>query len=332
MSNKLYILDSKLLQPFDIIMEKGETNFSNVYNKRYGTPYTHAKLYIGNGSYIDADGTGVKAQQVERTLYESQDDAIVLRYNGELIDEQKKVIELFVRSEIGKEFHIPLRVNPMGKSDDKNELNREYCVRLVASAYQTAGIEIADDVLYCQPKDFINSTLLIDAGIKLKEANDDDIQYANSICIINKQDEICANMFERIRQITQADIQTEGQIVDFLIKNPSFDDEIYNSLKNDPYFSMLEQYHNDHPEEYNVQSFILRYREKAAIQANYMSKNADEIKNRRYSINLTNYSKLYQRHNLKTCSLFVNLYHSLIMDCEKRKNMCIEVLNILQQQ
>ena len=333
MDDKRFILDSTMLQPFDIIMEKGDNpRLSETYNHRNGTPYTHAKLYIGMGSYIDANGTGVKSQQVERTLYSSIDDAIVLRYNEELTEEQKIIIDSFVRSEIGKEFHTPRCINPYVKSSDEHELNREYCVRLVAMAYQKAGINIVKNALYCKPEEFINSTHLTQINIKLKEANDYNLEYANSECVINKQDEICGNMFELIRQITQADIQTEEQLVNFLIKEPSFDDKIYESIKNDSYFSMLEQYHKDHPEEYDVQVFINRYDSNALTQAFVLLKNAEMMQNGHWMKNLLNYMYLYETYRFKTFFLFVNLYISLHNDCEERAKIGIDVFTLLINQ
>lgn len=330
MDDKRFILDSTMLQPFDIIMEKGDNpRLSAAYNHRNGTPYTHAKLYIGMGSYIDASGTGVKSQQVERTLYSSIDDAIVLRYNEELTEGQKAIINSFVRSEIGKEFHTPSCINPYVKSSDEHELNREYCVRLVALAYQEAGINIVSNALYCKPEEFINSTRLTQIDIKLKEANDDNLEYANSECVINKQDTICGNMFELIRHITHADIQTEEQLVDFLIKEPSFDDKIYESIKNDLYFSMLEQYHKDHPEEYDAKAFINRYGCNALTWAFVLLKNAEMMQNGHWMINLLNYMYLYETYRLKTFSLFVNLYISLCEDCENRIKTGINVYNLL---
>lgn len=328
-NNSHYILKTDALCPGDIIMEKGDERFSQIYNQRYGTPYTHAKLYIGNGEYIDTDGLTVKSQQVLRTLYQHNDDAIVLRCKEELTTIQLSVIEAFVRSEIGKEFHMPTKVYPSAKSDDTQEKNREYCVRLVATAYEAAGIKIVETPSYCTPKDIICSDRLHKLDIELATATQQDEVYAKSSCIINDQEDIIWNFFAKIRNVTSADIQTEEQFVIFLLAHPEYDDIIYKTIKDDQYFKMLEEYHKDHPEEYDAKLLLDKYMENAIIQAYVVSTHACSMQMGHWGTNLQTYTRLQESCKLKTFSLFVKLYKTLNNDCERRKLIFLEVMSLI---
>lgn len=326
-----YILKIEDLCPGDIIMEKGEERFSQIYNQRYGTPYTHAKLYIGDGEYIDADGLTVKSQQVLRTLYQHKDDAIILRCKEKLSILQQSVIEAFARSEIGKEFHMPAKVYPIAKSDDTMEKNREYCVRLVATAYEAAGVKIVETPLYCAPKDIIRSDRLHKLDIELSLANKQDEEYANSTCVINNQEDVIWNLFAKIRNVTSADIQTEEQFVIFLLAHPEYDDIVYESIKDDQYFTMLEDYHKDHPEEYNAKLLLDKYKENAIIKAYIVSTHAHDMQMGHWGMNLQTYKILQETYKLKTFSLFVNLYQTLNNDCERRKIIFMEVMSLIRE-
>lgn len=320
---KYYVLDATELQPFDIIMEKGDDlRWSELHNLRYGTPYVHAKLYIGAGSYADINGTVVKFHQVMRTLYRQKDEAVVLRYTTGLSPQEAYKIETFARSEFGKEFHVPKRVNPYEKSEDTNEQNREYCVRLVARSYAEAGIQIVDNVDYCAPKDFFNNPLLKNTGIELREATDGEIAYAQSECVINEQDERIYGLLYKVREITKEDIQTEEQLVNFLLEHPEFDEHIYDAIKDDPYFAMIEQFRKDHPEDYDAHLWIEKYKEHALETAIGMNYVAGKNKEDPYMTQYKRYEMLQCNHtNIKTFTLFFDLYKQLLEECDIRMGL-----------
>lgn len=330
LQNIWFILQPELLHPCDIIMEHDHSRLGELIEKKYHIHYTHAKLYVGFGSYIDIDGTVVKAQQVKRTLYLEKDDVIVLKYKEALSFQQQFKIIDFVRSEIGKEFHMPREVFPFAQSSDENEQNREYCVRLIAKAFEYAGVPIVEDSDYCTPMDIINSGHLLNTNVTLHEAELDDIQYAHSNCVINKQDDYTYELFDNIRKVVSADIQTEEQLRQFIIDNPSKDTMIYNAIKDLPYFTMLNQYHTDHPEEYDVQSLIKIYKGDALCVAYAISQSAQHSRESIFFPQLYNYCYLFGTYKFSTFKLFYELYKKLVADCWQREQLFARVFETLK--
>lgn len=78
-----YLLDIAKLKSGDIVLSSaGEIPSASVRAVTKGD-YSHAMLYVGHGSYIHSDLTGVHADNVQRLLLDSPDRFSVLRINGE---------------------------------------------------------------------------------------------------------------------------------------------------------------------------------------------------------------------------------------------------------
>jgi len=137
--------------------------------------YSHAMLFVDGTSVIDADGPGVHAHNPRRMLFKNENDTIVLRADVATKDMLFQ-IEQFARSKVGTAYSIEearKSIRRPGTSDA--DLNRQFCARFVAQAYEYAGVNIIDEPNYCTPGDIERSPLLKIVPNILRKATNDEI-------------------------------------------------------------------------------------------------------------------------------------------------------------
>jgi hypothetical protein len=129
---------------------------------RFGTKsdISHAMICVQHGSVIDATGEGVHARNVQRLFFDDACALHVLRLKENLTAAQGDQICQFVRQAIGSEYSTREAVRTIiGGSDQWTR--KQFCSRLVAQAYASAGIKLVNDPNYCAPADLANSSLLV---------------------------------------------------------------------------------------------------------------------------------------------------------------------------
>ncbi|TOJ75750.1 YiiX/YebB-like N1pC/P60 family cysteine hydrolase, partial [Vibrio parahaemolyticus] len=143
----MYVLEISKLRPGDIVFTREEPSGksigeiksktqSRMIRKHTKGNYSHVMLYVGSGSYIHATLEGVHAGSINRCIFESPLDVMVLRTVAEPYQIQEAIV--YARNQIGKEYDVKEAagsVYPQIKGKD----NRQFCSRLVAQAYNEAG-------------------------------------------------------------------------------------------------------------------------------------------------------------------------------------------------
>lgn len=113
---------------------------------RFGTKsdVSHAIVYVEHCSVIDATSEGVHARNTQRLLFEDDCALHVFRLKAGLTSEQADQICQFVRQRIGSEYSTREAVRTaIGGSVQWTR--KQFCSRLVAQAYASAGIKLVDN-------------------------------------------------------------------------------------------------------------------------------------------------------------------------------------------
>ncbi|WP_158655198.1 YiiX/YebB-like N1pC/P60 family cysteine hydrolase [Flavivirga eckloniae] len=256
------MIKKEILKSGDIILMKSDSRLSRIIRKKSDSEFSHAILYMGGSSYIDSDGPGVQAHNIQRLIFDNEDDIIVLRLiNSNQIDILNK-IELFARQKIGTAYSLneAIQVLENGTSLEPKEVNRQFCTRFVTQAYHSAGVDIVKNFNYPTPNDILNSKFLSEVKGVVRKASEREIKYAQSDSPLETQIEIHNSIFAEARKISNQDIQTFDQLHELIINHPEYDNEITEFLRNSGYLYMMENDFEKNPWHYDPEAFIEYYR------------------------------------------------------------------------
>jgi len=327
----MFIVRIDLLQIGDILLEKHDVGDNRVVResqlirKRSDSNYSHAFLYVGDGSVIESNVEGVQANNIQRKLYELDNDVIILRPKNKPDYFEERVVEysrrMVMQGYADKDYKYTI-----DKPDEPFEPNRQFCTRFVALAYQYAGVSITNKPSFANPKDIELSDNLKTINHCLREASVQEIEFANTDGILCHQADYNYNMLNNIRIAVKNDeIQTIEQLVDFVIKNPAYDSVIATIVKNSDYYSMWKVMESETPWDYNSELLKEHYGKNYKLAAESLIKLAEDAIYRFESMQFQ-FMMLDLTYNRETLTTFWYLYKDLVISSTKRLTSARSVL------
>lgn len=261
----MHFLNLSKLVAGDIIVTRSTTTlFKRIKSKAIGLAtggeFSHVALYVGNGSIIEAIPNGVHSHNLLRIPFLSASDVKVLRLKPEIFD-QKAInhsIE-FVRTNHGRQYAFidTIFSTPLFKKTDASTRNKTFCSRLVASAYNNAGIPIVDNSNYASPEDINSSDYLFEvagATVYLESAE----QPEETSELLSKQVLVVNDLFKRFRVASGTDIQNFEQAISFVIEHPQKDTLFTKALNESGYFKLKDLAYTYAPWIKNPATFVLK--------------------------------------------------------------------------
>lgn len=319
----MYIVRLEMLQIGDILLDKHDVGDealvreSKIIRTRAGSNYSHAYLYVGNGSVIESNVDGVQANNPQRKLYEMPDDVIVLRPKHKPYEFQTNVVEysrrMICQGYADKDYRYTI-----SKPNEPNEPNRQFCTRFVALAYDYAGVKITDNPHFANPRDIENSEALMSITDCLRVASEQEVEFANSDGVICHQAEYNYQMFNEIQLATGEDIQTIEQLVTFVIAHPEYDNKIADIIECSNYYSMCKKYEEENPWEFDAAMLIEHYGENSREQAENLCQSTINVLYDRHLPMVGQFKSLNEKHSLNTFKVFCQLYDNIIISDRKR--------------
>lgn len=205
----------------------------------FSSGYSHAMLYFDR-SIIHAHDPFVFSDNPQRVSVANSDDLVCLRCL-ELSDEQKKCIELFARGRSGAiysklEAAKTVLMKWFRKFIDIS--GEEFCSRLVAEAYQCAGIQLVKNFSYCAPGDFLHSPCLKNMGVCTRPTTEDDRKRLATEDMAHKSQCNTKKWLLEVRSLAKRDnfqIEAINSIFEYVLKFPKRDGEVFNALKESGY-------------------------------------------------------------------------------------------------
>jgi len=324
----MYLLDLDKIQPGDIILTRSEHRSSVFIQQQGNCKYSHAILYAGESSYIEADGLGVHAMNSARKLFDSPDDAIALRLKqiGEAGVIQRAVD--FARTLIGTEYSPAEARRSVRETDAPAiETNRQYCSRLVAMAYQSAQVTLVKNPDYSTVKDLLDSDHLDHIEHILREASQPEVDNANERnTILEKQINDTNQILDQARNTTQKDIQDLSQLTEFMQYNPEFDKPISDIIRSSGYLDNwnIEMEKNLH--HYNYDVFIKKVPKHETREVGVMLLKISTTNLERFKQMLVVYTSLATQFPLEYFNLFKELYTNLVETATKMRVVALTAI------
>lgn len=244
-----YVIDYQNLRLGDVVLTSERAIPSKAIRLATAGRYSHAALWVG-GSLIEATLSGVFSANPQRMLFTNADDAVVLRSKEPLTQQQSKLICNYARSCVGSLYALSeLALLPVGRFKRIGALatRRQFCSRLVAMAYEHAGIELSEriDSRYCTPRMISLSKKLAVVPGMMREALPEELEIAASPDGIKMNQEKFFMWLNGIRSMVQADpvlslehdIQSDGDAYELLLAHPELDAAATELLRKSGYLS-----------------------------------------------------------------------------------------------
>lgn len=324
----MYIFDLAQLKLGDIILIRFPNDeVSNLIRDISQSNYSHAMIYVGGGSIVEA-GNIVEANNIQRILLASPDDACVLRLVDELWSED--TVELAVaysRIHIGMQYSTSEARRILRHHAETVEPNRQICTRLVAQAYSHAGVEIVETPDYCATREIEESPKLRKVDDVIIEATEKDIEIANSPNLLTKQTEIIAALLERCRDILGKDVQSLHQLTEETYSQPDKVPAIVAVLRESGYLDLWREEMEMNPHLYNKDAFIEYYGDNAYVAALHVL----ETNETPWATYKATYFSFYYREKLYGSNEYVgtmlDLYLNLLDMCYQRYSVAMAVIS-----
>jgi len=306
----MFIVKMSSLVEGDILLSSQKGLVSKSVRKFTSSNFSHAMLYVGQGSYIHSDGNGVHSNNIQRLLFKQKENIKVLRIKEGGFAEQASV---FARTQIGKEYSIKDAINTKNPLSKKMDSNKQFCSRLVAQAYEYSGLKLVQNSLYCTPQDLDNSHYTETIKNVSRIASEPEVKFANSYNPLNSQAEMTNEILKKIRELTKEDIQSLGQVTELLIKSPEYDSKVANFFKNSGYLNLWQYERRENTWRYDGNIFLslpISIKEKkyrATMELKHSTKRLELYKN-----NLEQYFYMMQTTHLEYAQLHFELYKILV--------------------
>lgn len=328
----MFILDTQKLLPGDVVLTAETTMRSKAVRKATTSSFSHAILYLGSNSYIHSDGTGVHSGNTQRLLFSEQFQAQVLRLCNRQ-DTQIEAICMFARRQVGKEYSVPEAVRSKTERNKTYSIarsNRQFCSRLVSQAYANAKIYIVKNSDYCYPQDIADSPLMMQVDNCVREATPEEIQFANSDSLLDKQTEITNAILKSVRALTGSDIQTFEQISAHLFQNSLHDNEITKIFQESGYLDLWKIDVDKNSWRYDPQIFLgLDISPSQKLESAKEQCNGARPQLKQFKFMYSQFMHLWQKKQLRYFAINIELYYKLIWLTEVRIATAEHVLQCL---
>ncbi|NVJ64058.1 MAG: hypothetical protein HWD84_07515 [Flavobacteriaceae bacterium] len=307
----MYLIPQDQLEKGDIILTRNDSLVSKVVRKATSSGFSHAMLYVGHSSYIHSDRDGVHAGNLQRLMFEDASNVMVLRVNCD--DEAINKACDFARAKVGTSYSKKSAVNAKVQLSKNENLNRQFCSRLVAQAFEFADTQLVANASFCTPQELMDSESTNLVSVTARLANQSEIDFANTYNPLEKQTEITNEILTKVRKLSGQDIQTLEQVTQYVIANPKHDKAITAIYKDSGYLSLWQ---------YEISKNSWRY--DGAIFLN-LPLSKDELKERAqfelesaeeqlvtYKSNLVQYCYIEEVYSREYSAMLINLYDKLI--------------------
>lgn len=218
-------LDETRLQPGDIILTGGHSKISGAVRKALGGTIAHALLYVQNCSVIDSTLKGVRASNTQRMFFEDSEAVIVVRMDEPLGAEALSAVLDYARVQVGTRY-APFSAARSRRGTGPRGEKRQFCSRLVARAYATAGVEFHDDTDYCSPQHLVDSALLVEVPNATVSVSDAEVErwrrHPDGVAHFWAAQD---RLLDRARRLDRR-IETFQDLVEFVIAHPEKDERV----------------------------------------------------------------------------------------------------------
>lgn len=311
------------VQPGDILFTARPGKISKSIRFGTGGIVSHAMICVQHGSFIDSTSDGVQARNLQRELFEDDEQVFHFRLKEALPREVLAKVIDFARAEIGARYSVPEAMRSVA-AIRKPRSKRQYCSRLVARVYRNAGIDLVPDADYCSPDDLRRSPLLVQVPTVTEAVSEEEWRWLesdrNPIRGTHQAHKAILNVARRF----DPDMESLNELHALLETRPEADSEIAKVLRESGYLDLWRGEIEAYPWRYD-QGLIaaMSAPEQMADIREYCIGTVSEAYSGgvRFSINLIQLRMLETKHGGHSFRLLVDLYETLVLNDQVRREV-----------
>lgn len=330
---KKFVFDLTKLRKGDILFSSSSEYLSRKIARVTGGKYSHVMIDVGN-SVIHAMPDGVYSKNPQRMIFDSPDHFGVMRLADEPSQSTIDRATDYARHLVGSLYSIPEAGASavLHQTDSEWKSTKQYCSRLVAHCFQEAGIRLVHNADYCTPNDIAKSPLLVDVADYYREAHPKDIAFAATPDpVVQLQREEFA-WIDKVRELAETNnldvIAKHNDVYALLIRNPKFDSQICEFVKQTQYLNLYNLDRGLNPHRYDEKLFLERVvaagSDGAQVILSEYSVNENDINRRAEYVQMAqqNYSQLGLGFLKLELELAENIYGEVKRRVEVIDNVC----------
>ena len=303
-------LDVERLLAGDIILTTTNAPISRGIRLATRSDISHAMIYVQGHSVIDATDEGVHARNTQRLFFEADCAVHALRPTTPLTPDQAQAICFHARGKIGSQYSIPQAVQcvlPIRAPADR----KQFCSRLAAQAYASAGIHIVADPDFCSPQDLLVSPLLTPIADATEPVESDEVaRWASHSDLTALMRQTTNRVLDGARKL-QPSIQTFDDLDAFLVASPEHDSTIEALYRESGYLDVWRVELQRNPWHYDL-ALMAATHEAGGVDDYCLDTLMDDLVTpNRFQANRQGYRDLHDQYGLLTFGLKHGLYETL---------------------
>lgn len=272
-------LDISKLRTGDVILVRGHGLVGWLVRKITKSKFAHAELYAGQGMIIESTNPFAYSKNVQREVFRSREHVIVRRSVEDPIDLELDAVVANARGLVGSRYSkLDAIATVFKKSGAILKKIRDvafycfggdmFCSRLVAEAYEEAGIQIVANPSQCKPSDLAETDLLFTVNDCLHELSDEEqkiIRRKNMVGFQKLQFRFWFSIVRLVASVCGYKIRTVNDVESFLIQHRKLDSFVVGLIKITNYHKTYRRDLKINPERYSAKALMDRVRDNIAL-------------------------------------------------------------------
>ncbi|SEB79312.1 Permuted papain-like amidase enzyme, YaeF/YiiX, C92 family [Nitratireductor aquibiodomus] len=316
-------IDFQNLRPGDIILTASRSKTGKAVRFSTRGSVSHAMIYVQQGSIIDSTSDGVQARNLQRELFEDDEDFFAFRLKEALPAQKIAQIVDFARSEIGTRYSkVEAARTVLG--GPRSRSRREFCSRLVARAYQSAGVQLVADHDYCSPEDLRKSPLLTELPEITEIVDPDEIAWMEGRPNPIDMTRDAQNFVLNAARCLDANVENLQDVDQLVREHSEHDDAIAQAYRDSGYLDLWKHELQTNPWRYDLEE-MRRMQSSSNREAlrEYCIATISEAYSGgvRFAVNLIYYQQGQETAPRETTKLLINLYETLVQNDQDRREV-----------
>jgi Permuted papain-like amidase enzyme, YaeF/YiiX, C92 family len=314
-------VNGDVLKAGDIVLTASRSKLSKGIRLATKGTVSHAMICVEHWSVIDSTADGVHSKNLQREIFEDDEEVSVFRLRAGLDSQKARQIVNFARSEIGTRYSTREAVRTIvARTKPRN--GREFCSRLVARAYSSVCIELVRDPDYCTPDELRRSTLLDEIHGVTEDVSQEELAAWRQRPDAIKMMRDSQNAVLSVARGLDKSVENFTDIDRLVREHPAWDGAIAQAYRDSGYLDLWRHEQRINPWHYDIAAMeaLTRVDTLQDLRAYCIGTVRDEHSGgERFAVNLRHYEDAEKVGGRETLRQLIALYQNLVSSDEARR-------------
>lgn len=317
-------LNEHVLKPGDIVLTTTTAVVSKAIRIATASDISHAMVCVEDRSVIDATGEGVHARNTQRLFFEEDCSIHVLRLSDGLPDHQLAAVRTYMRGHIGTQYSAKeAMLTVLGGA--RRWSKKQFCSRLVAQAFASAGIQLVTDPNFCSPANLKDSPLLVSVRDTTVPVTAEEAAWWEGNEDVPQLMREAINAVLGGARVKNSNIQTFDDLHLHLVRHPDCDGDFCRLLETSDYLAVWKVELNKNPWQYDLALMSAVPTDQAEAYCWSVLEN-ESFGPSRYIVNRGGYLLFSRQYDLQFFRVMAELYEHLAALHQQRVDVAAEWL------